>query len=93
MYVYIHGPHYIILALNLLPDAHAIYVHGGGSAPVNYASVFCTGRETQFADCPVFYTGDRASAICSHYSDAGVKCPSGEQLLHHAKNSGNNKSS
>ena len=61
------------------PAARALSRYGGGSGPIHYAYVSCTGSETRLADCPVSYTGDRASELCSHYEDAGVRCLSGKK--------------
>ena len=67
--------------LKPLTDAHALNHYGGGLGAIHYAYFSCTGIETQLADCPVSYTGDRASGICSHYEDAGVMCSSGEENI------------
>ena len=64
-----------------MTDARALNQYGGGSGAIHYAEVSCIGIETQLADCTASYTGDRAGAICSHYKDAGVMCPSGEKNI------------
>ena len=57
----------------LYPDATAISGYGGGSGPIHYDHVVCTGDETHLVDCNVLELG-----FCSHSDDAGVSCFSGE---------------
>ena len=54
----------------------AISRYGGGTGPIHYENIFRTGNETRLLDCAV-----ADLTICSHIEDAGVKCPSGEQLV------------
>ena len=53
-------------------DAIAISEYGGGSGPIYYSDVFCTGNEDRLVDCNLY------ESACYHYEDAGVRCPSGE---------------
>ena len=78
---FIFHVHVHVQVQTFMTDARALDRYGGGSGAINYAEISCTGSETQLADCPVSYTGDKASDICFHNEDAGVMCPSGEQII------------
>ena len=46
------------------------YAHfGRGTGPILMAYVGCRGEETHLANC------SRSTPYCSHYEDAGVRCP------------------
>ena len=48
-------------------------IYGQGTGPIHLSNVYCSGREDSILDC-TFST----SHYCSHYSDAGIICPSPE---------------
>ena len=58
-------------------DAIAISEYGGGSGPIYYSNVLCTGNEARLVDCIIF-----DGVFCYHYEDAGVRCPSDEIVIH-----------
>ena len=70
---------YTIYNLSRQPESHvytdamALSEYGGGSGPIYYRGVRCTGNEARLVDCIAFN-----SLFCFHYEDAGVRCPSGE---------------
>ena len=57
------------------PDAVDLISYGGGSDPIHYAEFQCIGNETRLANCTA-----NDSPQCDHGKDAGVRCPSGEQV-------------
>ena len=57
----------------------AIYEYGGGSGPIHYDNLFCSGNETRLVDCNVVDDADDTTvSVCFHYEDAGVSCPTGK---------------
>lgn len=51
---------------------------GQGSGPIFLHNVGCTGLESRLFDCP---NGGIEANTCSHYSDAGVVCASGNYTI------------
>ena len=50
-------------------DADALYEYGGGSGPIHFPEVNCTGNEIHLVNCSVEYR-----YTCYHFEDAGVRC-------------------
>ena len=59
-------------------DTRALIKYEGGSGPIHYTSISCTGSETHLVNCYKRYYFSRS--CLNKY--AGASCPSGEQLLY-----------
>ena len=62
--------------MKYIPDADALYAYGGGEGEIYFSEVQCTGAESRLVDCISYLPRN-----CSHYEDAGVKCPDGELCI------------
>ena len=63
--------YFIFLFLAALAVIRATF--GRGTGPIYLSSVGCTGTESSLVSCSHSGIG---VTYCSHYSDAGVVCPS-----------------
>ena len=60
-----------------LPDPDGLLRFGGGSGPIHFAGVRCSGNENNLLDCPIDFVGNQITH-CQHFEDAGVRCLNGE---------------
>ena len=57
-----------------------MYAYGGGSGIIQFSGFLCTGNESYLLNCSVYYTA-YDYIHCTHFEDAGVRCPNGELAL------------
>lgn len=59
----------ILITISLGAQAYSYAFFGHGTGPILVAYVGCHGEETHLATCT------HSTPYCSHYEDAGVRCP------------------